>query len=84
MGHVRVLMDRSGRLVVPKDLRTSLGVENGGELLLSIKDGALLAMTHREAVRRVQSMFESWQPGQPLASEELIAERRREALRDLE
>jgi AbrB family looped-hinge helix DNA binding protein len=84
MGHMTVLMDRSGRLVVPKELRTSLGLENGGELLLSIEDGALVAMTRQEVIRRVQSMFRPWQPGEPLASEELIAERRREARRDLE
>lgn len=83
MGHYRVSVDGSGRFVVPKDIRVSLGIEGGGELLLSVEDGALVAMTQREAVRRAQAMFVPWKEGEPLPSEELIADRRREAARDV-
>lgn len=82
MGHFSVSVDGSGRFVVPKELRTSLGIEAGGELMLSVENGALVAMTRREAVRRAQAMFTPWQPGEPLPSEQLIAERRAEAARD--
>lgn len=82
MRHMLVRMDEGGTMVVPKELRASLGVENGGEMLLSIEDGALVMRTRQEVLKRVQAMFRPWQPGEPLPSEELIAERRQEALRD--
>ncbi len=82
MGHVRVSVDGAGRFVVPKDVREQLGIPQGGELLLSVENGALVAMTRMEALRRAQAMFQPWQPGQPLMSEELIAERREAAKRE--
>ena len=83
MGHVRVSVDGAGRFVVPKDIRAQLGIENGGELLLSVENGALVAMTRMEVLRRVQDAFRDKEPRQTLMSEELIAERRAAALRDL-
>jgi bifunctional DNA-binding transcriptional regulator/antitoxin component of YhaV-PrlF toxin-antitoxin module len=82
MGQVMAAIDASGRFVVPKEMRVSLGVEGGGELLLSLENGALVAMTRAEALRRARAMLTPWQPGEPMASEELIAERRAAARRD--
>jgi AbrB family looped-hinge helix DNA binding protein len=79
MGSIATNMDAAGRFVIPKELRQALGLEGGGELILSVQDGALIAMTRAEAVRRAQALFTPWQPGEPLASETLIADRRREA-----
>ncbi len=84
MRHVTATLDASGRLVVPKEMRISLGVEGGGELLLSLENGALVAMTRAEALRRAQAMLPPWRPGEPMLSEELIAERRAAARRDLD
>ena len=81
MSHVRVSVDASGRLVVPKDLRIALGIEGGGELVLSMEDGAMLAMTQIEAVRRLQRLLREAVPEGVSLVDELIAERRQEAAR---
>lgn len=81
MSHVRVPVDAAGRLVVPKDIRAALGIEGGGELVLSIQDGAMLAMTQMEAVRRVQRLLRESVPEGVSLVEELIADRRQEAAR---
>ena len=81
MGHVRVSVDRSGRLVIPKDLRISLGIEGGGDLVLSAEDGAMTAMTQMEALRRLQAAVRAVVPPGVSLVDELIAERRAEAKR---
>jgi bifunctional DNA-binding transcriptional regulator/antitoxin component of YhaV-PrlF toxin-antitoxin module len=81
MGRVMASIDASGRLVVPKDMRVSLGVEGGGELLLSLENGALVAMTRAEALRRLQDALGASGTGAPSLAEELLAERRAEAKR---
>lgn len=81
MDHVRISVDASGRFVIPKELRTALGIERGGELIVSMEDGAMLAMTQMEAVRRVQRLLRKTVPEGVSLVDELIAERRQEAAR---
>lgn len=81
MSHVRVPLDASGRMVVPKDIRTALGIEGAGELVLSVEDGAMVAMTQMEAVRRVQRLLREAVPAGVSLVDELIADRREEARR---
>lgn len=81
MGYVSTTIDAAGRFVVPKDMRQALGIEGGAELMLSVRDGALICMTRAEALRRLQAALLDAKPGAALLSEELIAERRQEAAR---
>lgn len=81
MSHVRVAVDGSGRLVIPKEMRVSLGIDGGGELVLSVEDGAMTAMTQMEAVRRAQQALRKVVPAGVSLVDELIADRRREARR---
>lgn len=80
---VSVQVDAEGRLVLPEEVRVSLGVQGGGELLLQVTQQELRATTRQAALRRLQAMVPPWKPGEPMWSEELIAERRAEAARDL-
>lgn len=82
MRHVRVSVDGAGRFVVPKEIRDQLGISQGGELMLSVENGALVAMTRREALRRAQAMVRAAVPPGVSLAEELIADRRREAAED--
>lgn len=82
MGHVRVSVDGAGRFVVPKEIRDQLGISQGGELMLSVENGALVAMTRAAAVRRAQAMVRAAVPPGVSLADELIADRRREAAED--
>lgn len=91
MGEVTVMVDADGQLVLPAEIRQSLGLEAGRELSLSVEDHELRGSTTApcgtmsllEAVRELRKAVPPWKPGEPLWSEVLIAERRGEAARDL-
>jgi len=62
-------------------MRVSLGVEGGGELMLSLEDGALVAMTRAEALRRLRDRLRQAVPPEHSLAAELIADRRQDAAR---
>ena len=74
-------MSREGRILVPAGLRRRLGLEPGTELVARVEDGKLVLESKANLVRRLQARFASVPEGIRL-SEELIAERRREAAED--
>jgi bifunctional DNA-binding transcriptional regulator/antitoxin component of YhaV-PrlF toxin-antitoxin module len=83
MGWVRVTVDAEGGLVLPEEIRQSLGIADGGTLDLQVQGSELRAVTWEARLKRVRELIPAWKPGDPLWSEELIAERRAEAQRDL-
>lgn len=73
-----------GRLVLPASLRERLGLKEGDRLVLTVEtDGSLRLVSLREQVRKLQGLFKDIAPGTSLA-DELIQERREEALRENE
>jgi AbrB family looped-hinge helix DNA binding protein len=84
MGSVRVTVDAEGRLVLPEEIRQSLGIVGGGTLDLRVSGDELRAVSWEARLKRVRELIPAWKPGDPLMSEELIADRRAEARRDLE
>jgi len=72
---------RLGAVGCAERIRTALGIEGGGELVLSMENGAMLAMTQMEAVRRVQRLLREALPEGVSVVDELIAERRQAAAR---
>ena len=78
--HVTVT-DR-GRLVLPAEIREKLKIRDGDPVALTLEDDGLVTLQTREvALQRFTGMFTH--PGRgPLASDGLIAERRREARRE--
>lgn len=70
-----------GRLQLPADVRRDLGFEEGESVIMEIVDNELRVRSQRESIRRIQEWFKPYRPkeGEPLLSNELIAERRREA-----
>jgi AbrB family looped-hinge helix DNA binding protein len=77
--HVTVA-DR-GRLVLPATIREKLKIRDGDAVALTLEDDGLVTLQTREvALQRLTGMFKHLRkPGDPLASDGLIAERRREA-----
>jgi bifunctional DNA-binding transcriptional regulator/antitoxin component of YhaV-PrlF toxin-antitoxin module len=79
----KVIMAGNGRLVVPASLRQQLGMAKGGRLVASIRDGALVFEPFDIALRRLQDQARAaLGPGDGLMSDELIADRRREAAKE--
>ena len=78
----RVKVAEGGRIVIPAKYREALGLRVGDEVLLHLEDGELRVYTFEQAARRAQAIVRQYIPEGRLLSEELIAERRREAERE--
>lgn len=79
----RVKVGPQGRIVIPAAVREELGLGVGEELTAHVEDGRLILERREDVARRLRESFASVAPGR-LLSEELIAERREEARREVE
>ena len=77
--HVTVT-DR-GRLVLPVEIRKKLKIRDGDRVAVAVEaDGSVSVTTRDVAIGMLRGMFKHLnKPGDPRASDRLIAERRREA-----
>ena len=80
-GVYHVTVTDRGRLVLPVEIRETLEIRDGDKVAVSVEaDGTIEIETRDVAIRKMRGMFKHLnRPGQPLASDRLIAERRREA-----
>lgn len=78
---VTVTVGPDGRILVPVELRRTLGLLPGTPLVARIEDDHLILERREVVLRRLQAQFEAIPPTVSLA-DELIADRRREARRD--
>jgi antitoxin PrlF len=70
---------QGGRVLIPADIRSSMGVDEGDDLIASLADGELRLMSGATAIARAQAIVRLYVPeGSPSMVDELIAERRRE------
>lgn len=80
----KVKLHENGRVVIPAEFRRALGVAEGGELIFRWEDNELRITTMKQNVERAQRHAKQYvKPGVSLA-DELIAERREAAKRELE
>jgi AbrB family looped-hinge helix DNA binding protein len=80
--HATVRITEGGRIVIPAEVRQRLGLEVGTELVMTV-EGDQATLTSAEASRRrAQERVRRFIPGNVSLSEELMAERKREAERD--
>jgi AbrB family looped-hinge helix DNA binding protein len=77
-------MSEGGRVVIPAEVRRTLGIVEGETLLGELRDGTLLLTTRRAQLEAARQMFQKYCPPQPGRSlvDEFIAERRAEAERE--
>jgi len=74
-----VVMADRGRLVLPAEVRDRLNIKPGDRLTLRVEpDGTMKLLTAAAFARSLRGMFKHLESGR-LLSDELIAERRREA-----
>ncbi|HET7371265.1 MAG TPA: AbrB/MazE/SpoVT family DNA-binding domain-containing protein [Gammaproteobacteria bacterium] len=75
-------INAGGRVVIPAALRRQLGLKIGDEVVLSVDDDELRLRSFDSAIRRAQGIVRRYVGGEARLSDELIADRRREAADD--
>ena len=74
-------VDRAGRIVIPAEFRKALGVEPGKQLMMRVTEpGFMEVWTAEYWIRKAQETVRQYVPEDVSMVDELIAERRREAI----
>ena len=81
MTQTEVQLDPQGRLVIPAQLRRSLGFESGDSLIARTEDGRLILEKAETIKQRLKSRF-AHLPQTTSLAEELITDRREEVKRE--
>lgn len=78
-------INENGRIVIPAGIRQKLGLKPGDTVLMKLEqDGVLRIESHMARIRKIQEELKKYiKPGVSM-SDELIAERREEARREME
>ena len=77
-----VAVDDEGRVAIPAELLSSLLVEKGRPLIAEFVDGDLRMISPKAAMRKVRRLVGERDWGTDSAVDQLISERRAEALRE--
>lgn len=75
-------IDASGRLLIPAAARHAIGCDRDTDVVVESDGDSLRVLTLEQFTKEVQTAFNPWKPGEPLLSDELVAERRQEAQRE--
>ncbi len=78
----KLRMAEDGRVVIPAEMRRAMLVDDTGAITARVVDGELRVLTPKAALRSLQRMVQEASPGGVSMADELIAERRAEALRE--
>jgi len=77
-----VTVAANGRVVIPAEVRESLGMKGGDKLLARVEDGALILEPIHVSIRKAQELVAKYIPPGVSMVDELIAERRAAAERE--
>lgn len=75
-------LGQGGRLVVPAEMRQALGIQEGDELVLVMRDDFFEVMTPARAIRRAQEAVRQHVPAGESLVDDLLRERREAARRE--
>ena len=81
-GGLRIQIGNAGRIVIPVEIRKAMGVDDGDTLSARVEDGVLVLMSPDTAIRKAQELVRRYIPEDVSLVDELIAERRAEAVRE--
>jgi AbrB family looped-hinge helix DNA binding protein len=82
LNFTRVRVDSAGRVVIPAEVRQTLGIEPGEDLILCEDEKGIHLQTFMQAVEAAQAAFAPFRvPGSSVV-DELIREREEEARRE--
>ena len=79
---VRATVESGGRVTVSETLLDALGVSEGDSVVLSLEGDEVRLYGPDAAIQRVQRLVERYVPADVSLADELIEERRREAVRE--
>jgi len=77
-------INENGRVVIPAVIRRQMGLKAGDAVVMEVEDGVLRIESHRARIRRIQESLGRLIPPGRCLSDELIADRREEARREME
>ncbi len=78
----RVAMAPNGRLVIPANVRSELGMQDGGNFIVHMQDGQIRLEPIGAAVARAQAIIRRYVPETASLVGELTEDRRRAAERE--
>ena len=83
MSQMTTTLDEKGRLVVPAEVQRSLGLKPGDQVALELDElGVHLLSARAEGWRRAQATVRKYVPEGVSLADELLEDRRREALNE--
>ena len=77
-------INENGRVVIPAVIRRQMGLKAGDAVVMEVEGGVLRIESHRARIRRIQESLGRLIPPGRCLSDELIADRREEARREME
>lgn len=81
MSRMTTILDEEGRLVIPAEVRRSLGLEAGDQVVFVLDEtGVHLRPSRKEAYERAKARVRKYIPAGVSLADELLEDRRREAL----
>lgn len=83
MAHIATKMSENGRITFPIDLRSEVGLERGGNVIVEVVEGELHIRSVARAMERARAVSRRIMRGRKGVSvDDFLAERRRETERE--
>lgn len=79
---IQMKVSDGGRVVIPAEIRQSMGLKEGDMVLWELRDGVATLTTRLAQLRQAQALVRQHVPESVSLADELIAERRAENARD--
>ena len=79
---IAMKMSEGVRVVVPSEIRQSMGLKDGDTVLWDMRDGAAVLTTRLAQMREAQAMVRQYVPAGVSLVDEIIADRRAENAQD--